>query len=96
VKSKNLIILCVWSGLTIIFVLLIVLGASYSDNPAQWLIWMFEDWWVVFLVTLVFTGAVVFFKKEPEIELQSELQSMVSKLDELTRDIEVIKKAIEE
>jgi hypothetical protein len=96
VKSKNLIILCVWSGLTIIFAFLIVLGASYVDNPWQWLIWMFDTWWIVFLVALIFTGVVLFFKKEPEIELQTELQSIVSKLDELTRDIEVIKKAIEE
>ena len=42
------------------------------------------------------TGLFGYFKKEPEIVVQGELQSISSKLDELTRDIEVIKKAIEE
>ncbi|RLI35502.1 hypothetical protein DRO66_07190 [Candidatus Bathyarchaeota archaeon] len=40
------------------------------------------------------TGLFRYFKKEPEIEVQGELQSISSKLDELTRDIEGIKKAI--
>ncbi len=42
------------------------------------------------------TGLFRYFKKEPEIEVQGELQSISSKLDVLTRDIEAIKKAIEE
>jgi hypothetical protein len=96
VKNKNLIILSVWSGLTIIFALQMVLGASYSDNPAQWLIWTFQDWSKFFVIAAIFTGMFGYFKKEPEIEVQGELQIISSKLDELTRDIEVIKKAIEE
>ena len=95
-KSKNLIILSVWSGLTIIFALLIVLGASYSDNPTQWLIWVFNDWWIVFCVALIFTGLFVYFKKEPEFELHTELQSIITKLDVLSNDVKAIKKAIEE
>ena len=95
-KSKNLIILSVWSGLTIIFALQMVLGASYSHNPTQWLIWTFSDWSLFFGIAIIFTGIFGYFKKEPEIEAQGELQSISSKLEELTRDIKVIKKAIEE
>ena len=95
-KSKNVIILCVWSALTIIFALLMVLGAAYSDNPTQWLIWVSNDFWIASLVAVIFTGAIVFFKKEPELEVHGALQSIVSKLNGLTRDVEVIKKAIED
>lgn len=95
-KSKNLIVLSVWSAITIIFALLIWLGVETSSNPTQWLIWMFEDWWIVFIVALVFTGIVVFFKREPEIELQSELQSIGSKLDALSKEVDEIKTKIEE
>ena len=95
-KSKNLIILSVWSAITIIFALLIILGAGYSNNPTQWLIWMFGDWWTVFLVTLIFTGVISYFAKEPETSLQSHLQNIGSKLDSLSKEVADIKKAIEE
>ena len=97
-KSKNLIILSVWSAITIIFVVLSVLGVVYTTTvqPSQWLIWMFNDWWVVFIVSLMFTGVIVFFMKEPEVELQNELSSITTKLDVLTGKVEEIKKTIEE
>ncbi len=95
-KSKNLIILSVWSAVTIIFALLITLGAGYSDNPTQWLIWMFDDWWIVFLVTLIFTGIVSYFVKEPEVNMQSNLQNIGAKLDSLSKEAAEIKKAIED
>ena len=97
-KSKNLIILSVWSAITIIFVVLSVLGVVYTTTvqPSQWLIWMFNDWWVVFIVSLIFTGVIVFFMKEPEVELQNELSSITTKLDVLTGKVEEIKKTIEE
>lgn len=95
-KSKTLIILSVWSAVTIIFGILMLLGVAYSDNPTQWLIWTYGDWFPVFIVALIFTGAVLFFKKEPEIELQTELQKTGSKLDVLTGKVEEIKKVIEE
>ncbi|MFB0522759.1 MAG: hypothetical protein ACETV1_03240 [Candidatus Bathyarchaeia archaeon] len=63
-KSKNLIILCVWSALSIVFVVWGVVGAGYSHNPAQWLIWMLSDFQIFFVITLVFTGAVAFFMPE--------------------------------
>jgi hypothetical protein len=94
-KTKNLIILSVWLAVTIIFVSLMFLGASYSDNPTQWLIWMFDDWWIVFVITLVFTGVVSFFVKE-EGNLQSNLHNIDSKLDLLAKEIAEIKKAIDE
>ncbi len=95
-KSKNLIILIVWSAATVIFALLITFGVVYSDNPTQWLINMFNDWWTVFLITLVFTGIVSYFVKEPEANAQSNLQSIGAKLDLLTKEVAEIKKAIED
>ena len=95
-KSKNLIILSVWSAVTIIFALLITLGAVYSDNPTQWLITMFDDWWIVFLITLIFTGIVSYFVKDPEVDLQLNLQNIGTQLDSLTKEVAEIKKAIED
>jgi hypothetical protein len=57
---------------------------------------MSNDFWIASLVAVVFTGVVVFFKKEPELEVHGELQSIILKLNALTRDVEVIKKAIED
>jgi len=97
-KSKNLIILSVWLAITIIFVVLSVLGVVYTTTvqPTQWLIWMFDDWWTVFIIGLIFTGVIVFFMKDPEIELQNELSTIRTKLDVLTGKVEEIKKTIEE
>jgi len=95
-KSKNLIILSVWSAVTVMFALLIALGAIYSDNPTQWLITMFNDWWIVFLVSLFFTGIVSYFVKESEVNVQSNLQNIGAKLDLLTKEVAEIKKAIED
>ena len=95
-KSKNLIVLIVWSAVTIIFSLLIALGAIYSDNVTQWLITMFDDWWIVFLITLVFTGIVSYFVKEQEVNVQFSLQNIGTKLDSLTKEVAEIKKAIED
>jgi hypothetical protein len=97
-KSKNLIILSVWSAITIIFVVLSVLGVVYTTTvqPTQWLIWMFDDWWTVFIIGLIFTSVIVFFMKDPEVELQNELSTIKTKLDMLTGKVEEIKKTIEE
>ena len=95
-KSKNLMILTAWSAVTIIFALLITIGAGYSDNPTQWLITMFNDWWIVFLITLIFTGIVSYFVKEPEVKQQLNLQNIGAKLDSLTKEVAEIKKAIED
>ncbi len=95
-KSKNLIILSVWSAATIIFALLITLGVVYTDNPTQWLLNMFNDWWLVFFVTLVFTGVVSYFVKEPELNVQGNLQNIGSKLDLLTKEVAEIRKVIED
>jgi ABC-type transport system involved in multi-copper enzyme maturation permease subunit len=95
-KSKNLIILSAWSAVTVIFALLIILGASYSNNPEQWLLTMFDDWLIVFLVTLIFTGIVAYLVKEPEVNLQLDLQNIGTKLDSLTKEVAEIKKAIED
>ena len=97
-KSKNLIILSVWTAITIIFLVLSILGVVYTTTvqPTQWLLWMFNDWWTVFLIGLIFTGLIVFFMKEPEVELHKELSNIGSKLDILTGKVDEIKKTIEE
>jgi hypothetical protein len=97
-RSKNLIILSVWTSITIIFVILSILGVIYTTTvqPTQWLLWMFNDWWTVFLIGLIFTGVIVFFMKEPEVELQKELNNIRLKLDILTGKIDEIKKTIED
>jgi membrane protein DedA with SNARE-associated domain len=95
-KSKNLIILSVWSAVTIIFALFITLGVSFGDNPTQWLLTMFNDWWIVFLITLIFTGIISYFVKEPEANLQSHLNNIEKQLDSLTKQVAEIKKAIED
>jgi VIT1/CCC1 family predicted Fe2+/Mn2+ transporter len=78
-KSKNLLILSVCSAVTIVFALLITLGVGCGDNPTQWLITMFDDWWIVFLITLIFSGVVSYFVKEPEVNLQLQLQNIGTK-----------------
>jgi len=97
-KTKNLIILCVWLALSIIYLVLIWLGAAYSDNPVQWLIWMQNDFLISFVIALVFSVALFLLpeKKEQETELGSELQNIRSRLDALTRELEEIKKTIRE
>lgn len=65
-KSKNLAIVCVWIAIVVIYVLLISLGVTYYNNPGQWLIDMQNDFLVVFVIALVFTGVVVFLKKEQQ------------------------------
>jgi len=97
-KTKNLILLSVWSAITIMFVSLSVLGVIYTTTvqPTQWLLWMFDDWWIAFLITLIFTGVVLFFVKEPEVTLQNNLRNIDLKLDSLAKEVAEIKKAIEE
>jgi hypothetical protein len=63
-RSKNLIILCVWLALSLVFVVWGVVGAAYSSNPTQWLIWVLSDFQIFFIITLVFTGALAFFMPE--------------------------------
>jgi hypothetical protein len=95
-KSKNLVIISVWSAITIIFAFLITFGAFYSDNPMQWLLWMFDDWWIVFLISLIFTGVVVYFIKEPDANMQSQLQAIAKQLDSVSEEVAEIRKAIED
>lgn len=64
-----------------------VLGLGYINNPAQWLIWKFQDFLVIFIAVLKFTGAVTFLlqqKNKQETKSLSELQNIQSELDELT------------
>lgn len=73
-----------------------LLSVSTNDNPTQWPLGMLGDWWVVFIISLIFTGVVLFFKKEPGIEIHNELQSIGVKLDALAKEVKGINKTIEE
>jgi len=98
-KTKNLVIACAWLALSIVYVLLIWLGAGYSPNPTQWLINMQNDFLVIFVITLIFSGAIAFLlpeKTKAEPELVSELQSIRSRLDKLSVEVDEIKKAVRE
>ena len=98
-KTKNLVIACAWLALSIVYVLLIWLGVGYSPNPTQWLIDMQNDFLVIFVIALIFSGAIAFLlpeKKKAEPELVSELQNIRSRLDKLSVEVDEIKKAIEE
>ena len=57
---------------------------------------MFDDWWVTFIIGLIFTGVIVFFMNDPEVELSNDLSSIRTKLDVLTEKVEEIKKTIDE
>jgi hypothetical protein len=95
-KTKNLLIACAWLALSIVYVLLIWLGAAYSPNPTQWLINMQNDFLVIFVVTLIFSGAIAFLlpeKTKTEPELINELQDMRSGLEKLDAKVDEIKKA---
>jgi len=98
-KTKNLVIACAWLALSIVYVLLIWLGVGYSPNPTQWLIDMQNDFLVIFVIALIFSGAIAFLlpeEKKAEPELVSELQNIRSRLDKLSVEVDEIKKAIEE
>ncbi len=95
-KTKNLVIACAWLALSIVYVLLIWLGAGYSPNPTQWLINMQNDFLVIFVITLIFSGAIAFLlpeKTKTEPELINELQDMRSRLEKLDAKVDEIKKA---
>jgi len=95
-KTKNLVIACAWLALSIVYVLLIWLGAGYSPNPTQWLINMENDFLVIFVIALIFSGAIAFLlpeKTKAEPEFASELQNMRSRLDKLDEEVKEIKNA---
>jgi hypothetical protein len=91
-ESKDIIILSVWIALSVICAVFIWVGGATLGN------YIFAG--LFFFLTLIFSGLVGYVlkpeKKKPEIELVNELKNIRSKLDELTREVEVIKKAIEE
>jgi len=60
----GLAIICVWSAFSIIYALLIWLGAAYSLNPMQWLIDMKNDFFITFVIALTFTGAIALLARE--------------------------------
>ena len=90
-ESKGLIILSIWISLSIICGFFIWVGGASLGN------YIFVG--LFFFFALIFTVAVGFGlrpEKKPEIELLNEIKNIKSKLDELTKEVEEIKKAIEE
>jgi hypothetical protein len=93
-KSKNLMILFIWLALLIIFSIFIIIGVLYSSDPIQWLVWTISDFSTYFILSLIFTTAVVFLipENKTEVELLAELKTVKSELKKLTNEIEKIKK----
>jgi len=91
-ETKDLIILSVWIALSVICAFFIWVGGATLGN------YIFSG--LLFFFALIFTVAVGTGmrpeKKKPEIELVSELKDIKSKLDELAKEVEEIKKALEE
>jgi hypothetical protein len=92
-KSKNLVITCVWT-----FVLIIVVG--YLSAGILWTDYnmmanVFTVGLLLFFIASLFTGAIVYLTPEKvngEPKLIDELQNLQLKLDELTGEVERIKR----
>jgi len=90
-ESRGLIVLATWISLSIISAVFIWIGGVSLGN-------------YIFVGLLIFLALGVTFavgfglepEKKPEIELLNEIKNIRSKLDELTKEVEEIKKAIEE
>jgi uncharacterized membrane protein len=81
VKSKNLIIVCVWTFVTVMLVGLFWLGDVGN---------VFNVGLMFFFIALIFTGAIAYSIPEnlsPPTELIDELQEIKSKLNVLTSKI---------
>lgn len=91
-ETKDLIVLSVWVALSIICAVFIWAGGASLGN------YLFAG--LFFFIALIFSVVFGFGlkpeKRKPEIELVDELKNIRSKLDDLTKEVEVIKKAIEE
>jgi cell division protein FtsL len=75
-------------------------GVVYTTtvSPSQWLIWMQADFFVTFVIALIFTVAIFLIpeRTKPQPELMSEIQDLKTRLDSLTKTADEIKKAIED
>jgi protein-S-isoprenylcysteine O-methyltransferase Ste14 len=49
--------------MTIFFTVYAILGVVNTNNPEQWLTYTFQNWWVVFFITMIFTGAIILLRK---------------------------------
>ena len=84
-KTKNVIVIGIW-----IFVIVWLIGMFIIDGDFFFAMILFFIAWTLSVVVLILE------RKEPEIELSNEIQDIKSKLGALTREVEEIKKIIEE
>ena len=85
-ESKNLIIICAWVFLIVLWIL------SFFG---EWdLFWPFIFFFIVIILTIAVS--VTPEKTKSEIELSEEIKEIKSKLEATAKDVEEIKKIIEE
>ena len=80
-KSKNLMIACVWT-----FVIVMLVGLFWLGDMTS----VFNVGLMFFFIALIFTGAIAYSIPEypsPPTELIDELQEIKSKLNELTSKV---------
>jgi hypothetical protein len=88
-KSKNLIIACVWTFVLVIVVGYLSAGILWTDYNMMGNV--FNVGLLLFFIALIFTGAIVYVIPENTIG-ETELQNIRSKLNELTGEVEQIKR----
>ena len=85
-ESNNLIILCIWTFLIVLWIL------SYFG---EWELFMPLLLFFIVLGVNIAVGTWLPEEREEGIELVSELKNVKSKLDSITKDVEEIKKTSE-
>ena len=85
-ESNNLIILCIWTFLIVLWIL------SYFG---EWELFMPLLLFFIVLGVTIAVGIWLPEEREEGIELVSELKNVKSKLDSITKDVEEIKKTSE-
>ena len=91
-RSKNLIIACVWTFVTVIVLGYLVAGILWIDY--KMMVNVFNVGLLLFFIALTFTGAIVYLmpgNMNPETVLIDELQDIRSRLDELASKVEEAK-----
>ena len=91
-KSKNLIIACVWTFVIVLVAGFLLAGILWTDY--NMVTNAFNAGLLFFFIALTSTGAIVYLIPEsmnPETELTDELQDIRSRLDELASKVEEAK-----
>jgi len=95
-KSKNLIIACVWTFVIVLVAGFLLAGILWTDY--NMVTNAFNVGLLFFFIALAFTGAIVYLTPgniNGETELIGELQNIRSKLDKLADEVKQMKKTFD-